>query len=117
MKIKQSTKKEIAYLAILKHPQGITENQILRLCSLSSGRNYPTDLERIHGVVLLRTKHPNPDGIGDHLSYSIANADSALKVINIINEQRIKRDQQKFTEIEQTRLLTLYLSKEKVTEA
>lgn len=117
MKIKQSTKKERAYLAILKHPQGITENQILRLCSLSSGRNYPTDLERIHSVVFSRTKHPNPDGIGEHLCYAIANAASASKVIQLINKQRIKRGKLKFTEIEQRQLITPYSLKDKATKA
>jgi len=117
MKIKQMTKKERAYLTILKHPEGITENQILRLCSLSSGRNYPTGLERIHGVVLSRTKHPNPDGIGEHLCYAIANAESASKVIQLINKLRIKRGQLKFTEIEQRQLLTRYSLKEKATKA
>lgn len=40
--MKQIPKAIRAYEEILKSPQGITENEILYRCRLSSGRNYPT---------------------------------------------------------------------------
>ncbi|MDI5349365.1 hypothetical protein MJL48_30015, partial [Salmonella enterica subsp. enterica serovar Kentucky] len=41
-----------------------TENDILRYCRLSSGRNYATELERQLGITLERIDEKNPDGIG-----------------------------------------------------
>lgn len=77
-----------AYEAILNNPQGITENEILYRCRLSSGRNYPTQLERTLGIVLCRVKVSNPDGIGDHLRYRILCREDAEKVARLINLKR-----------------------------
>lgn len=52
--MKQIPKAIRAYEQILKSPQGITENEILFRCHLSSGRNYPTKLERELGITLYR---------------------------------------------------------------
>lgn len=46
--------------------EGWTENDILRYCRLSSGRNYATDLERRLDIQLERISEPNNDGIGSH---------------------------------------------------
>lgn len=84
-------KKERAYLYILSHPEGVTENEILRNVGLSSGRNYPTELERLHGAHFKRIREPNPDGIGAHYRYKIASkkaAEAILKAINSIRKRR-----------------------------
>ena len=75
---------------ILKSPHGITENDILYRCRLSSGRNYPTKLERELGIILYRTKEANPDGIGEHSRYRITSREDAEKVAQFINLKRSK---------------------------
>ena len=79
-----------AYEVILSSPQGITENDILYRCRLSSGRNYPTKLERVLGIMFHRAKELNPDGIGDHLRYQITSREDAEKVAQLINLKRSK---------------------------
>lgn len=64
--------------------QGITENEILFNCRLSSGRNYPNLLEDELKIELVRYKDKNPDGIGSHFRYALANKEDAQKVINLI---------------------------------
>ena len=49
--------------------EGWTENDILRYCRLSSGRNYASELERRLDIQLERIDEKNPDGIGSHLRY------------------------------------------------
>ena len=88
--MKQIPKVIRAYEIILSSPQGITENDILFRCRLSSGRNYPTKLERVLGIMLHRAKELNPDGIGDHLRYQITSREDAEKVAQLINLKRSK---------------------------
>ncbi len=100
-----------AYEAILKSPQGITENEILYRCHLSSGRNYPTKLERTLQITLHRTKELNPDGIGDHFRYRIISKEDAEKVAQLIN---LKKTQHKLPPLDPATLdniLALYPSK------
>ncbi|EFW51749.1 hypothetical protein SDB_00816 [Shigella dysenteriae CDC 74-1112] len=61
--------------------EGWTENDILRYCRLSSGRNYATELERQLGITLERIDEKNPDGIGTHLRYRFSCRGDVLKVI------------------------------------
>lgn len=70
--------------------QGITENEILFNCRLSSGRNYPNLLEDELKIELVRYKDKNPDGIGDHFRYALANREDAQKVIELINKHNPK---------------------------
>lgn len=42
--------------------EGWTENDILRYCRLSSGRNYASELERRLDIQLERIDEKNPDG-------------------------------------------------------
>lgn len=42
---------------------GWTENDILRNCRLSSGRNYASELERELDICLERLEEKNPDGL------------------------------------------------------
>ncbi|EOA7316286.1 hypothetical protein ACIOOC_004925, partial [Escherichia coli] len=65
--------------------EGWTENDILRYCRLSSGRNYATELERQLGITLERIDEKNPDGIGTHLRYRFSCRGDVLKVITHIN--------------------------------
>ncbi|MDK2377289.1 hypothetical protein [Serratia fonticola] len=63
---------------------GFTENEILRYCRLSSGRNYPTELERALNITLERIDEKNPDGIGSHFRYRIMSRLDALRVIDLM---------------------------------
>lgn len=73
-------KKYRAFLFILLNPDGVTENDILRHCRLSSGRNYISEIERKLGFKLHRKDEPNPDGIGSHYRYRITNKADAKRL-------------------------------------
>jgi hypothetical protein len=112
-KAKRHPKKHRAYLQILQAgPIGITENEILRICRLSSGRNYPTELERKLGIVFKRGKEPNPDGEGTHTRYTITNRCDAHKVIVHMNENAQRRGYTPLNKAEIQNLLALYLPRE-----
>ena len=64
---------------------GFTENEILKYCRLSSGRNYATELERKLSIRLERQDELNTDGIGKHYRYRIQSKADALKVIKFVN--------------------------------
>ncbi|XBS71758.1 hypothetical protein ABK905_00565 [Acerihabitans sp. KWT182] len=63
---------------------GFTENEILRYCRLSSGRNYASEIERQLNITLERIDEPNTDGIGSHFRYRINTRESALKIIDLM---------------------------------
>ncbi|EFE0633748.1 TPA: hypothetical protein ACGSN2_001244 [Escherichia coli] len=65
---------------------GWTENDILRHCHLSSGRNYASELERRLDICLARSEEANADGIGAHLRYRFACRADVLKVIKLVNQ-------------------------------
>ncbi|MCQ4179618.1 hypothetical protein FK518_29180, partial [Klebsiella pneumoniae] len=65
--------------------EGWTENDILRYCRLSSGRNYASELERRLDIQLERIDEKNPDGIGSHLRYRLTGRGDVLKVIRLVN--------------------------------
>lgn len=82
---KKLPKKTRAYLLIAcSGNNGITENEILQNCRLSSGRNYCSELERKLNISLYRTDERNTDGIGSHYRYYLASKEDAQKVINLI---------------------------------
>lgn len=60
---------------------GWTENDILRNCRLSSGRNYASELD----ICLERLEEKKPDGIGAHMRYRFACCGDVLKVIQFVN--------------------------------
>ena len=64
---------------------GFTENEILRYCRLSSGRNYFSELERQLDIQLERIDEKNPDGIGSHLRYRFTCRADVLRVIQLVN--------------------------------
>lgn len=65
--------------------EGWTENDILRYCRLSSGRNYASEIERRLDIQLERIDEKNPDGIGSHLRYRFTGRSDVLKVIQLVN--------------------------------
>lgn len=65
--------------------EGWTENDILRYCRLSSGRNYASELERLLDIRLERREEKNPDGIGAHLRYRFICQADVLRVIQLVN--------------------------------
>lgn len=65
--------------------EGWTENDILRYCRLSSGRNYASELERRLDICLERTEEKNPDGVGAHMRYRFACRGDVLRVIQLVN--------------------------------
>ncbi|HCM7228183.1 TPA: hypothetical protein N3282_003596 [Klebsiella aerogenes] len=83
---KRTPKKHRARVYMLRTGvEGWTENDILRYCQLSSGRNYATEVERRLDINLERIEQKNPDGIGAHLRYRFACRDDVLKVIQYVN--------------------------------
>ncbi|MCW6976993.1 hypothetical protein NYV38_00565 [Escherichia coli] len=83
---KRTPKKHRARVYMLRTGiEGWTENDILRYCRLSSGRNYATELERQLGITLERIDEKNPDGIGAHLRYRFSCRGDVLKVITHVN--------------------------------
>ncbi|HFD6681916.1 TPA: hypothetical protein ACS72N_001429 [Providencia alcalifaciens] len=90
---------------------GFTENEILIHCRLSSGRNYPNELERLLNIELERIDEPNPDGIGSHYRYRFKTAQDAQKVINLINERAEKGNYQTLNKTLVDNILSLYPTK------
>ena len=83
---KRTPKKHRARVYMLRTGvEGWTENDILRYCQLSSGRNYASEVERRLDINLERIEQKNPDGIGAHLRYRFACRDDVLKVIQYVN--------------------------------
>lgn len=83
---KRTPKKHRARAYMLRSGvEGWTENDILRYCRLSSGRNYASELERRLDILLERTDEKNPDGIGSHLRYRFTGRGDVLKVIQLVN--------------------------------
>ncbi|HCR1851405.1 TPA: hypothetical protein ONC02_004693, partial [Enterobacter roggenkampii] len=83
---KRTPKKHRARVYMLRTGvEGWTENDILRYCRLSSGRNYASELERQLDIQLERIDEKNPDGIGAHLRYRFSCRGDVLKVIQLVN--------------------------------
>ena len=103
-----ATKTERAYLLLLSCPGGVTENDILRHCRLSSGRNYASKVERTLGIRLYRDDVPNPDGIGSHYRYSITSRSDAERVAGLIDLMRQRRKAPALSPNEVARLINPY---------
>jgi len=111
---RRQTKTERAYMLIISNPHGVTENDILRRCHLSSGRNYPNLLEKAADIRLKRIPEPNPDGIGTHYRYQIRSAQDAWKAIMVANSLRARRGNEPVKGGEVVRLTSLYSEQEGV---
>ncbi|MCL6376736.1 hypothetical protein EXT57_05090 [Pectobacterium brasiliense] len=87
---------------------GFTENDILRHCRLSSGRNYATELERLLDIQLERIDEPNTDGIGSHYRYRFTKRDDISRVIRLVNTNADINGHQPLTQQEINHILSLY---------
>lgn len=102
-------KKHRARLFMLRSGKaGFTENDILFYCRLSSGRNYASEIERRLNIRLERINEQNPDGIGSHYRYRIANRGDAQRIIDLVNVQAKREGHQQISQHEISRILNLY---------
>ncbi|MGA9606259.1 MAG: hypothetical protein WBR21_04440 [Rouxiella badensis] len=88
--------------------EGWTENDILRYCRLSSGRNYATELERLLDIQLERFVEKNPDGIGSHLRYRFARRADVMRVIHLVNSNAAAGGYRGLSRAEISDILILY---------
>ena len=88
--------------------EGWTENDILRYCRLSSGRNYASEIERRLNIQLERIDEKNPDGIGSHLRYRFTGRGDVLKVIQLVNSNAAAGGYYGLSEQDITDILNLY---------
>ncbi|HBV2136946.1 TPA: hypothetical protein MDR45_001090 [Klebsiella variicola] len=88
--------------------EGWTENDILRYCRLSSGRNYATELIRVLDINLERIQEKNPDGIGSHLRYRFCCRADVLKVIQYVNHMAAINRHQGLSKQDIADILNLY---------
>uniref|UniRef100_UPI003D15A7D6 hypothetical protein n=1 Tax=Citrobacter freundii TaxID=546 RepID=UPI003D15A7D6 len=102
-------KKHKARLLILRSgTAGITENEILRHCRLSSGRNYLTDLERRLDMHFERIDEANPDGVGSHYRYRFIKHSDVQKVIALVNASAVINGHQPLNQLDVEGILKLY---------
>lgn len=88
--------------------EGWTENDILRYCRLSSGRNYASELERRLDIHLERLEEKNPDGIGGHFRYRFTCRADVLRVIQLVNSNASAGGYCGLSQQEVNDILTLY---------
>ncbi|EKS7812768.1 MULTISPECIES: hypothetical protein [Edwardsiella] len=88
--------------------EGWTENDILRYCRLSSGRNYASEMERRLGIQLERVEEKNPDGIGAHLRYRFVSRGDVLRVIQLVNSNAAAGGYQGLSQSDIADILNLY---------
>lgn len=95
-------------LILLSGVSGITENEILRHCRLSSGRNYLTDLERRLDIQFERIDEANPDGIGSHYRYRFIKRADVQKVITLVNARALSNGHPQLNQMDVEGILNLY---------
>lgn len=106
---KRTPKKHRARVYMLRTGvEGWTENDILRYCRLSSGRNYATELIRLLDIDLERIQERNPDGIGAHLRYRFVSRGDVLRVIQLVNHNATVAGYQGLSQPEIADILNLY---------
>ena len=106
---KRTPKKHRARVYMLRTGfEGWTENDILRYCRLSSGRNYASEIERRLNIQLERIDEKNPDGIGSHLRYRFTGRGDVLKVIQLVNSNAAAGGYYGLSEQDITDILNLY---------
>lgn len=83
--IKPASKKHRARIFMLRSGAGgFTENELLKHCRLSSGRNYASELERQLDIRLERIDKKNPDGIGSHFRYRFTCRADVLRIVRLM---------------------------------
>lgn len=106
---KPSPKKHRARVYMMRTGiEGWTENDILRYCRLSSGRNYASELERRLDIHLERIEEKNPDGIGGHFRYRFTCRADVLRVIQLVNSSAQAGGYCGLSPSEVNEILTLY---------
>lgn len=106
---KRTPKKHRARVYMLRTGvEGWTENDILRYCRLSSGRNYASEMERRLDIQLERIDEKNPDGIGAHLRYRFVSRSDVLRVIQLVNHNAAAGGYEGLSQQEITDILNLY---------
>lgn len=106
---KRTPKKHRARVYMLRTGvEGWTENDILRYCRLSSGRNYASEMERRLDIQLERIDEENPDGIGAHLRYRFVSRGDVLRVIQLVNHNAAAGGYEGLSQQEITDILNLY---------
>lgn len=106
---KRTPKKHRARVYMLRTGvEGWTENDILRYCRLSSGRNYASEMERRLDIQLERIDEKNPDGIGAHLRYRFVSRGDVLRVIQLVNHNAAAGGYEGLSQQEITDILNLY---------
>lgn len=109
LELKPVPKKHKARVLILRSgASGITENEILRHCRLSSGRNYLTDLERRLDIQFERIDEANPDGIGSHYRYRFIKRADVQKVITLVNASALSNGHAQLNQMDVEGILNLY---------
>ncbi|WP_447884144.1 hypothetical protein [Serratia fonticola] len=107
--IKPAPKKHRARVYMLKTGvNGWTENDILKYCRLSSGRNYASELERRLDICLERIDEKNPDGIGSHFRYRFVSRADVLRVIQLVNHNAAAGGYHGLSQSDIANILTLY---------
>lgn len=107
--MKRTPKKHRARVYMLSSGvEGWTENDILRYCRLSSGRNYASELERLIDIRLERIDEKNPDGIGAHLRYRFVCRNDVIKTIQYVNHMAAVNEHEGLSTQEITDILNLY---------
>nr|WP_240494258.1 hypothetical protein [Pantoea sp. 1.19] len=107
--IKPAPKKHRARVYMMRTGvNGFTENEILRYCRLSSGRNYASDLERRLDIQLERINEPNGDGIGSHFRYRITCRADVMRVIQLVNRNAEAGGYAGLSQHEVNEILSLY---------
>ena len=107
--IKPAPKKHRARVYMVKTGvNGWTENDILKYCRLSSGRNYASELERRLDIHLERIDEKNPDGIGSHFRYRFVSRVDVLRVIQLVNHNAAAGGYHGLSQGDIANILTLY---------
>lgn len=102
-KLHYPTNRAKAATALLEHPKGVSGRELNVQYFMNSGRNEMAAFIRIDGVLLNKVNGgSNNNGTGgrDFLIYSIPNKKQALKVIQILNQERAKCGLEPLTEQE-----------------
>lgn len=106
---KRTPKKHRAFTYIASSGiNGVTENEILFQCRLSSGRNYVNEIERETGITFERLDERNPDGIGSHYRYRLTCRKDAAQVIRLINYKAKEGNYPGLSQVQVNDILSLY---------
>lgn len=106
---KRTPKKHRAFTYIASSGiNGVTENDILFQCQLSSGRNYVNEIERQTGITFERLDEKNPDGIGSHYRYRLICRKDAVQVIRLINYKAKEGNYLGLSQVQVNDILSLY---------